>query len=334
MSTDLILGLIFFVLSVLTSLKKKTYFEVPLGELRKRSASGEDVNKDIIKALTYGGALRTLLWLMLGLSSSLSLTLLSLALPLWLSVIVVGCIIYFIFSYLPGTRVTRLDTSLTKLTAPALNWILKRTSKYLDGVYAPLAKRYTSPSSNIFDTEDLLNFLKVQSRYSDQRIEPEAFLILERSLAFGSIRVSDLMTPAKKVKKMLESDVIGPILINELHEAKDSFAVVRAEPKGDITGLLTMADVSIRSQGRVDSHMQKDVCFVNKNDYAAIVIKSFYDTKHQVFVVVDDNKKFMGTISLGLVIKQIVGPLDNVVSQNTDDLSSEGVAKLDDSVVE
>jgi CBS domain containing-hemolysin-like protein len=323
MSTDFILGIIFLCLALLSATLKKTYFNVPLSELRKRRVLGQEISKEITKTLSYGTALRSLLWLILSLTLAASLTLLAASLPLWFAIVLTAFILYYIFSLLPKTRTSSLDSKLTNLASPGLNWILKRIEKYLNAVYKPLAVRYSSPSSNIFDAQDLLNFLKTLSRRSDHRIEPEVFLALERNLGFNERRVGDLMTPAKRVKTLLESDVIGPILINDLHESSEGYALVRAEPKGDITGLVSISDLSIRSQGSVDGHMRKDVCFVSQDDTLTSVIKAFYETRSTVYVVLNESKKFVGTISLEVVVKQLTGPLDNFTS-------SETIAKTDD----
>lgn len=327
MSTDFILGIVFFCLACMVIVIRKSYYELPLSELKKRRALGEEVPGELTDVLGYGPALRALLWLLLGLTLSVSITLLTRSVSLWVSIIIIGLILYFVFSYLPSTRVSRLDNMLRKTVSPGFNWILKRFAKYLNKVYEPLEKRYKTPATPIYDNQDLLSLLKDLSRRSDHRIAPELLLSLQRSFTFDNRSVGDLMTPAKKVKKMLEGDVIGPILINDLHESAEGIAVVRENAKGEITGMLSIRDLGIRSQGTVSTHMKRELFYINHDAPSLSVIKAFYETKSNFFIVLDNNK-FVGLISLDKVLKQLTGPLDTINKQ--DYTNPETIAKTDE----
>ncbi|HET8991977.1 MAG TPA: CBS domain-containing protein [Candidatus Saccharimonadales bacterium] len=332
MSTNFILGILFFIGACLVMGVRKAYFAVPLSELKKRRMLGEDISQPFMESLSYGTALRSLLWLKMGICLAISFALLSTALTLWLDIIVIALAVYYLFSFLPSSRISKLDYRLTSVAAPVLNWILQRTSRHLNKLSSPLQKHYRLPVLPIFDNQDLLALIKKLGRSHDHRIDPDLLVNLERSFILDERRISDLMTPAKKVKKLLRSDVIGPILINELHESLEGIAVVREEPKGEIIGTLSFADLSIKSQGVVGSHMTREVYYLPSDAPSLAVVKAFYQTSSSFFIVIDNLGKFVGVISLDKVLKQLTGPLDSY--KQADYTSPDTVAKRDEEMIE
>jgi CBS domain containing-hemolysin-like protein len=319
MSSNFILGIVFLALASSGAIFRKTYFEVPLNEIKKRKNLGDDNFKQLDKALVYGKALRTLLWLYLGLTTAASLTLLAMSLPVWFSIILLALIIYWLFSILPSTRVTGWDKQLTRLANPGFIWILKYTSSYLENVSNLVAKNYKSPKAIVFDDDDLMTLIKAQSRQLNNRIDSETLLSLERAMTFNKHKIKDIMTPAKRVKTLVEDDIIGPILINDIHESGQDFALVKTSSKGNLSGVLALKSLNIKSKGRVADLMDLDIYYLNENSSINVAIKAIYETRQNHFVVINENKKFVGVITIETILKELTGPLSSVKTQSYND---------------
>ncbi len=315
MSSNFILSIIFFGLTGLVVVIRKTYFEIPLTELKKRRDLGEGSNDSLINLLKNATALRTLLWIKIAGTFSLGAVLLARSISFWLTFVVISLLTYYFFSFLPHTKISRFDRRLSQLFIPALDWFLSRYASQVNRLSRPLSRHYRQADLPIYDQQDLLQLLKDLSRRTDQRIGPELLLSLQRTFSLNDRFVKDFMIPAKKVKKLLASDVIGPVLINDLHESNEGLAVVREEPKGEIVGTLSIADLSIRSQGVVASHMQKDLYYLNESAVVLEVIKAYYETKSTFFIVQDASGKFVGLVTLSSALKQLTGPIEQLNNQ-------------------
>ncbi len=308
MNINLIVGLIFLCLAITSVILKKVYFELPAKEFKKRRSLGYQIPDDIVFGLNHTKALRSLLDILLVLSMAVSLSLLSRATALWLTLIITILEIYLIFFYLPSLKVHYLDRRITMLAAPLVNWKLRHFSKQLELVYSLATKHNQKTDIDIYDEQDLNDLFKQLSKNPDNRLNPDILTRLEHSLLFYNKRIKDLMIAAKKLKLVDKDDVIGPILINELHQSNEGYALVKDGDEDNIIGLLMFNDLSIHSQGRVDSHKRSEVEFVHQDDSPLMVIQGFYETQATVFIVVNDNQKFVGSISLADVLKVLIEP--------------------------
>lgn len=312
MSSNFILGLVFLCLAITGSVIKKVYFAVPLKEIKKRKALGDTSVNQLDKALSYGASLRGLIWFYLGLTAGVSLTLLAVSLPVWLSIIVDSAVLYFLFSRLPNTKISTSDQLLVRLVNPSILWLLRYLDPYIKKAYKPLSKPYEIKTYEIYDDEDLMNIIKTVSKQKDNRFDPETLLGLEKVLTFNRHRIKDVMTPAKRVKTLSETDIIGPILINEIHESGQDYALVKTDPKGSLSGTLALKDLGIRSEGKVSNFMNSTIYYLNQDSTLNTAVKAFFDTKQTMFVVISDTKKFVGIISIESLIKELTGSLDTI----------------------
>ena len=112
---------------------RKTYFRLPLRELKRRAERGDKTARMLYRAVAYGNSLRGLLWLYIGLTSAAGLILLARELHIWVSLLIVGPLLWIAFSLVPASRTTRLGTWLTMMITPPI------------GLAAQLRPPYTQP---------------------------------------------------------------------------------------------------------------------------------------------------------------------------------------------
>jgi len=300
-------AIIFLVLALFGIMLRKTYFALPLKELKRRAVKEPDASQ-LYRAAAYGDSLRVLLWLYIGFTSAVSFVVLARSLPIWASLLIVGPIIWIAFSFLPATRVTKLGIRLTKLTTPFIAYILNYFHPALSRGNDVVAKRYRSGQhTGLYERQDLLELLDKQLGQQDSRFSEEELSITKNALAFSDYKVADVLTPMDKIKTVLAGETIGPILIDEIHKSGQEYVLVSDKKGGEIVGSLPVNKLGISSRGKVSDLMDANVYFVNSEDSLADALHAFFATNRALFVVVDDNANHVGIISVATIVRQLLG---------------------------
>lgn len=305
---DLILAVVLLLLALIGVAARKTYFYLPLRELKRRAEKQDPVAAQLYRAAAYGNSLRGLLWLYIGLTSAASLVLLARRLPIWASLLIVGPLLWIAFSLIPATRTTRAGIMVTRLVTPPLAWLLNYLHRPISRGTDIVEQHYTAPAhTKLFERQDLLDLLKRQQHQPDNRLSDEELEIAKRALSFGEYHVSNIMTPRKKVKTVLAGDTIGPILIDEIHKSGQDYALVREARKGPFIGALAFRRLNLSSSGQVKDHMEPTINYLHENDHLSQALHAFFTTDQPLFVVVDSFEEYVGILTIENVIRQLLG---------------------------
>jgi len=302
------MGIVFLLLALLGIVLRKTYFSLPLTELKRRAEKHDHRAVQLYRAAAYGNSLRSLLWLYIGLTSAVSLILLARELPVWLGILIVGPLLWVIFSLVPASRTSSLGLWLTKIATPLVAWILNYLHPILSRGADYVDRRYSSSKhTKLYERDDLLKFVSEQQNQPDSRITPEELEIVQRTLNFDSYRVSDILTPRAHIKTVLADDVIGPVLIDELHKNGQDYVLVRETKKGPFVGTLAFNELSINSTGRVQDIMNKTVYYLHESDSLAEALHAFSITNHPLFVIINSFEEYVGIISIQNILQTLLG---------------------------
>lgn len=289
---------------------RKTYFRLPVRELKRRAEHGDVNARKLYRAVAYGNSLRTLLWLYIGLTAAAGFILLAREVHVWISLFIIGPLLWIAFSLIPASRTTMFGTRLALIVTPPLAWVLNYLHPFLSRGAEVVKDRYAVPShTKLFEKDDLVRLLKQQQKQEDSRFTKEELEIALRALAFETRFVADIMTPRKKIKTVLASDNVGPVLINEIHESGQQQVLVRETSKGPFVGSLTFNQLGLHSKGKVSDVMQQTVYYVHENDTLGEALHAFFATNHPVFIVVNSAEEFVGVIAVEDVVRELVGHL-------------------------
>jgi CBS domain containing-hemolysin-like protein len=308
--TDLIFALILLVVALAGVVVRKTYFAIPIRELKRRAVRHEPLASKIYRVAAYGNSLRSLLWLYIGLTSAGSLVLLARVLPVWLSLLVVGPLLWVAFSLLPASRTTSLGARLTILVTPPIAWLLNYLHPALSRGADVVERRYlTGRHTGLFERDDLLRLIEQQREQIDSRLSPEELEIARRALSFDQYTVGDVLTPRKDIKVVQASDTVGPILIDELHKSGQDYVLVRdgSETKGPFVGTVAVNQLGLQSTGQVRDTMNDTVYYLHENDPLSEALHAFFVTNYSLFVVVNSAEDYVGVITIESVLRQLLG---------------------------
>jgi CBS domain containing-hemolysin-like protein len=305
---NLILAAVCLALALAGVVIRKTYFFIPLRELKRRAENEEEVAAGLYRAAAYGSSLRVLLWLYIGLFTALSVTLFAKQLPIWASLLIVGPLLWLTFSLLPSTRITKPGLWLTRMATPILAGLLNYFHPALSRGALAVEDRYiTSQHTDLFEKSDLLEFIEHQQAQPDSRISEEELEIVHRALSFGDQRVSDILTPRKKLKTIDQDDTIGPVLIDELHKSGQPYVIIRDGKKGPIVGSLKFSQLDLHSSGKVRDYMDKTVYYLHERDSLSAALHAFIATNHPIFMVVNDFEESLGVLTIENILRQLLG---------------------------
>ena len=305
---DFFLAAVLLALALIGVVVRKTYFFLPIHELKRRAEKHDHVAAELYRAAAYGNSLKTLLWLYIGLTGAGSIILLARDLPAWVSLLIVGPILWATFSWLPATRLTGPGVRLTTMITPPLVWLLNYLHPILGRSADLVESRYVIPiHTRIFEREDLLRLVERQQRQPDSRISEEELEIVRHALTFDKQAVGDILTSRKKLKSVLADDTLGPVLIDELHKGGQQYILVRDKAKGPVIGTLDYTRLGIKTSGKVRDVMNDTVYYVHENDSLTEALHAFFVTNHPMFIVVNSFEEFVGIITVENILHQLLG---------------------------
>ncbi len=306
--TNLIFALVLLALALGGIVVRKTYFALPLRELKRQAERHDPLAAKIYRVAAYDNSLRGLLWLFIGLTGAGSLVLLARELPIWASLLVVGPLLWIAFSLLPASRVGSLGARLTILVTPVIFWLLNYLHPTLNRGTRIVEKRYLAGRhTGLFEREDLLQLIEKQHHQADSRLSAEELEIAGRALSFDQYTVGDVLTSRKQVKVVMADDTIGPILIDELHQSGQEYVLVRDGTKGPFVGTLAFKKLDLQSTGKVRDVMESTTYYLHENDPLSEALHAFFSTNHRLFIVVNSFEEYLGIITVENILHQLLG---------------------------
>lgn len=151
--------------------------------------------------------------------------------------------------------------------------------------------------------EELAHIVESSHIFSDEDRQ-----LLKNALRFKRQLVKDIMTPWDVVVTVKYTELLGPLVLDDLHKTGHTiFPVVNAH---DIIGLLDSGDhVALRSKESVHVRdvMHTDVARVNQAATLDEALRALIAAKQQLLIVMDDDEKTVGLLSLGDVIQTLTG---------------------------
>jgi CBS domain containing-hemolysin-like protein len=315
-----IVAVICIAIAVAALTLQKTYYFVPLKELKRQAAARDPLAEVLFRAAAHGDNLKVLLWFIIGLMAAIGIELFARIAPPLLGLLVVALTLWLAFIWLPGARLTSFGVRLAVWLTPAVVWPVSSLTPVLRFV-AGVVKRHTLANhSGLFERSDLSELIEQQKFQADNRISDEELEMVRRVLKFGERTVRDILTARKKVKAVSLAETIGPVLLDELHASEHArFPVYDGKPK-NIVGTLSLRDiVGVKHGGAVSDHYDKRVYYVHEADSLTQALHAFYQTKQHLFVVINSFDEYVGIITVEDLLHQLIGPVPTASSPAHDD---------------
>lgn len=131
-------------------------------------------------------------------------------------------------------------------------------------------------------------------------------------LTFHDRKVSEVMTPRAVIESIKSSELLGPLVLDELHKTGHSrFPVIR-DDIDHVVGMLHVRDLLIvdgskKHTMRVETAMEPKVFYIRDDQTLAHALAAFLKTRHHLFVVINESRETVGLLSLEDVIEALLG---------------------------
>lgn len=337
-----LLGLLLASLLFIAISLQKTYHHVPVRELKRQANQGDDISRLFYRVVAYGLSLDMFLWMIIGLSAGGFFVFLSVNLP-W-PVALFGCVacIWFGFAWMPGSHITRPGVLIARLMARPLAAILEWLHTPLVRLFNFISRfRPVTVHTGLYSKDDILEFIAQQKAQIDNRVSKHDLNIVANMLVLSDRKVGDIMTPWRKVKLVTTHDMVGPVLMDELHSSGHShFPVYEGGDKKNLVGVLGIADMlDTKAGGFVKDVMVKRILYLHEDDKISEAFNTIAETKHPLFIVVNDKEDIIGVLSITEVVRQMLGDMPNSDFERHHDKSAVSKkkkskeAKIDETIV-
>lgn len=304
-----IVSLLFAGLVLLCVSLQKTYHHVSVKELKRRARSGDGFAQVLYRASGYGVSLDIFLWILIGIFSTTFFVYATRHFPWPVAGLAIVMLLWFGFAWLPNSQTTYTGRTIAKLLAPPINTIMDYIYPLLSKIEKFIGKhRPITVHTGMYEKEDLLEMIKRQKVQIDNRITKEELDIAVHALSFGAKKVSEVMTPRRMIKTVAAHELVGPVLMDELHKSGHSRFPVHQDNADNIIGVLYLYDaVDAKAGGFVKDIMSKRIQYVHEQAPLSDVLHVFLKTHQHLSVVVNEFEELVGVITLEDVLEEILG---------------------------
>ena len=134
--------------------------------------------------------------------------------------------------------------------------------------------------------------------------------LLLNGLKFAHKKVEDIMTLRSDLKTVNHDDVIGPLLLDNLHKTGNVCFPVIKDNLDNVVGIIYLSDVISIDTDKTKialKVMRTPVYYIKNTQNLEQAIAAFLKVHNYMFVVVDSKKRSVGILTIGDVIRAVVG---------------------------
>lgn len=296
-----VLGAVAFVVLVLVEAGHASGAKVSLFELRRRRAARDKKAEEALRReelLLQAGTLKAPLTglLLVGLAATLVYLL------GWGKGIGASVAVALLYGRIAGLGVVKklAGRLYRKYDARVLGFVARHEKKlrFLFG-----RKPLSQSAMPLGSREELVHLMESSSIFSDEDKK-----LLESALSFNDKTVRDIMIPKNKVVTMKPGELLGPLVLDDLHKTKHEIFPV--EEKGEIIGLLDIRDHTAlrrRESVYVRDVMGVGVVRISQSEPLDEALRVLVAAKQPYLIVVGEDERFSGLLGLGDVIRSLTG---------------------------
>ena len=171
--------------------------------------------------------------------------------------------------------------------------------------------RSVSPTANdgrVVESKDEL--LEIVAR-SSRLFSANERKLINSGLKFNDMRVESVMTPRSMIEAVPVDELLGPLVLDDLHKKGHSrFPVIQGDID-HIVGMLSIQDLltidRTSKSHRAEKVMSRDVYYIDKDQTLSYALATFLKTQHHLFIVINELRETVGLLSLADVMEELLG---------------------------
>lgn len=134
--------------------------------------------------------------------------------------------------------------------------------------------------------------------------------LLRSNLHFADRTVEEVMTPRGVLEIIDAHEVLGPIVLDQLHKTGHSRFPVMKGDIDHIIGVLHIRELLAlreKTSQTAEQSMEKKVYYINQGQTLSHALAAFLSTRHHMFIVVNEYRETAGVITLEDCIEALIG---------------------------
>jgi Mg2+/Co2+ transporter CorB len=161
-------------------------------------------------------------------------------------------------------------------------------------------------SSTIGSREELEHMIDE----SVEIVTSEEKKLLKSSLHFAEKTVESVMTPRGVLEVIDSHEILGPIVLDQLHKTGHSRFPVTKGDIDHIVGILHIRELLMlqeKTSQTAEQSMEKKVYYINQSQTLQHALAAFLSTRHHMFIVVNQYRETAGVLTLEDCIEALIG---------------------------
>lgn len=296
----LILGSILYVCLLLALSTQPRHSSLSIFELRRRQKQKDQRAAEALRREELIAHLATLKIPFLIVSAAAITMLFYLALG-GKGLVIIGVLGLMTGRLMRISLVCRFADSLYKTYEPRLLAVLERHHQKIELIGGRVSLR--EASKELGSREELAHMIERADIFSEDDKQ-----LVEGALRFGSRTVSELMTPRSEVTTIAYTELLGPLVLDDLHKTGHTlFPVMKGAM---VIGILDSTDHSalhIKESMPVRSVMNTDFVTIVKSALLEEALELLMQNRQQLVIVVDDEGQMDGLLTLTDIVEALTG---------------------------
>jgi CBS domain containing-hemolysin-like protein len=224
----------------------------------------------------------------------------------WLAGLIVGFIIALEYNSLSQFQLVRKYTQ--PLYGQYETKILDFAEKYRRGAFRLITNSTLDVHTvKRLDSREELEQLVEES--SDLSVDEKK--LISHGLSFGERLVSEVMTPRGVIDSISKKELLGPLVLDDLHKTGHSRFPVTDGDIDHVVGMLYIQDLLIldgrQRSSTAEKAMEPRVFYIKEDQTLQHALAAFLRTRHHLFVAVNEFRETVGLLSLEDVIEALLG---------------------------
>lgn len=128
-------------------------------------------------------------------------------------------------------------------------------------------------------------------------------------MSFEDRTVGDLMVPKSEMVFVKETDLLGPLMLDQLYKSGfTNFPVVGSS--GKVKGVIHTEDLNalrVKQTGRAEECMDVSVCFLHAYDSLEFAVEEIERTNAYYFLVLDSAENLAGFFTVEKLLRYLLG---------------------------
>ena len=160
-----------------------------------------------------------------------------------------------------------------------------------------------------YTPKTLEEFIDVLRRTPKSILTAEDRSRISAIMSFDTRKISDLMIEKNKMIFVHYKDFLGPLTLDKLYRSGfTNFPVV--DDKDKVKGIIhteALNALEIKKTDRAEKYLDKNVCYLHKNDSLNFAVEEIERTNSYYFLVLDEKDSLAGFFTIQMLLDYLLG---------------------------